>query len=110
MMKKPLGVILFIIVGLLVAMWFLFNGGFSLAVGVSWLIILGLALLNRRKWARIAAMILSGGALLVCIAGVVAAVTADHFYGMITILYAPGILPGILALFLTKKRKEGMES
>lgn len=116
MMKKPLGVILFIISGLLVAMWFLFigfsspNGGFSLVVGFSWLIILGLALFNLKNWARIAAMVLSVGVLLVCTAFFVAAVTGDPLYGIVTVIYAPGILPGILALFLTKKRKEGTGS
>ena len=111
MTKKSIGVILFIILGLFVAIWFLFigfsspNGGFSLAVGFSWLIILGLVLLNLKNWARIAAMVLSVGVLLVCVAFFVAAVTADPFYGIVTILYAPGILPGTLALFCFKSSK-----
>jgi len=111
-MKKPLGVILFIIVGLLVAIWFLFIGfsspdGFSLVVGFSWLIILGVSLFEKLKnWARIAAMILSAIVLLVCIADFVAGVTVDPFYMMGTIFYAPGISPGILAIYCLKEKKE----
>lgn len=104
--------VLFIIFGLVVAVWFLFVGflspdGFSLVVGFSWLIILGANLFKKlRNWARIIAIILSAIVLLVCIADFVVGMRVDPFYMIGTIFYAPGILPGIWALFFTKRRGE----
>ncbi|MBI3999874.1 MAG: hypothetical protein HY351_04590 [Candidatus Omnitrophica bacterium] len=109
MKKKPIGVLLLTIIGVLAAIFIIsvglmFFSLFYLLAGIS-VLILSLYIFFLKNWARITAIILSIVKLLIDVSLLMAARYVDPFFGMGLVFSSPLTLISIICLvYLTRPR------